>query len=151
MSDQEERVPEFGERTPGVHYVDRPGAYGVAFDEERRRVCVLRSHQGDFLPGGGAHAGESEEDTLRREVREECGRAVEVVRRVGFALQYVEDARGQHIAKRCSFYELRLGRTVAGQTEEDHEFLWMPIEDACARLSHESQRWAVDAAVRMPE
>ena len=136
---------------PGVEHVERPGTYGLAFDDEARHVCVMRTPSGDFLPGGGAHAGETEEETLRREVREECGRAVEIVRRVGFATQYIEDAEGRHLAKRCSFYEVRLERTVGGQIEEDHELLWMPIEEATARLSHESQRWALGAALRIRE
>lgn len=137
----------FGERRPGTHYTDRPGAYGIAIDPRTDRVAVMRTDNGHFLPGGGTDPGESDHETLAREVREECGRAVEVGRRIGDALQYVTKASdGNPYAKQCTFYEVWLGEQVAEPIEEDHSLVWMPLDEARERLTHESQRWALEIA-----
>ena len=53
----------------------RRGAYAVTLDPEGR-IAVNRNPRGLFLPGGGIEAGETPEDALARELREECGRAL---------------------------------------------------------------------------
>ena len=51
----------------------RPAAFGLIFHEEKILLLRMR-HTGKFhLPGGGIEVGESIEETLKREVREECG------------------------------------------------------------------------------
>lgn len=62
------------------HKGPRPSAILVTRDD-RGRVLLVRQHGGPFkgswlLPGGGVEAGESFEDALRREVREETGLAL---------------------------------------------------------------------------
>ena len=94
------------------------------------QVAVLRIGQRYFLPGGGAEPGESLEETLRREILEECGRAVEIVRPLGFAIEYVVADGEGYFAKQCSFFEARLGEREAQPTETDHELTWLPISDA---------------------
>ena len=73
---------EFGNRLQGQHYHPRPGSYAVIFTDDGQ-VAVMRGSQGDFLPGGGAEPGESLEATLRREIMEECGCEVEILRPLG--------------------------------------------------------------------
>ncbi len=103
-----ERVPEFGERVFGVHYVRRPGSYGLAFDDTNK-VCLMRIQVGYFILGGGADSGETEEETLTREVREECGHAVEIVRRIGVAIQNVLAEGEGYFAKRVCILRIAVG------------------------------------------
>ena len=85
---KEENWPEFGVRKPEQIYAPRPGAYAVISDAEGC-VAVMRTPRGCYLPGGGSEGGETSEETLVREVREECGFDVSVVRRLGTAVEYV--------------------------------------------------------------
>ena len=62
----------------------RIGLFALIFDHEER---VLLGHRRDIdwwnLPGGGMEAGETVDEALRREVREETGLEVEVEQLVG--------------------------------------------------------------------
>jgi 8-oxo-dGTP diphosphatase len=101
-----------------------------------------------FLPGGGAEPGEAPEQTLARELREECGRAARILRRLGEATQLISRG-GRFIAKRGIYFEARFTDDSSRcPVEPDHELLWLPPADAIARLKHESQRWAVEAWMR---
>ena len=61
----------------------RIGVYALVFDDGR----VLLAHRSDIdwwnLPGGGMEVGETVEEAMRREVREETGLEVQIERLVG--------------------------------------------------------------------
>lgn len=108
----------------------------------------MRTRPGYFLPGGGAKDGEPEEETLQREVLEECGCSVEVVRKIGAATQYTFAGGSAYYAKQCTFFEVRLGERIAEPTEVDHKLVWVAVAEALELLVEESQRWAIEEALR---
>lgn len=58
--------------------IRRPAAYAVIVLDGRLLLLRLRSTMKYHLPGGGIEEGESAEQTVRREVREETGIEIEV-------------------------------------------------------------------------
>jgi 8-oxo-dGTP diphosphatase len=65
---------------PRERLVLRPAAYALILHQGRILLLTMR-HTGKYhLPGGGIHPDESIEETLRREVREETGIAIQVER-----------------------------------------------------------------------
>lgn len=136
-------VPAFGERPPDADVRDRPGAYALLFDADGR-IAVMVTPRGHYLPGGGCDPGESREDALRREVIEECGLACRAMRHLGDADEYVHaPAEASWFRKRGAFFAVEAGAAMAAPAETDHRLRWMAPADAAARLSHGSQRYAV--------
>ena len=141
-------IPEFGVREPGQRYDPRPGSYGLLSDD-KGRIAVLQTPQGCFLPGGGTEGEESPEETLVREVREECGFVVSILGRVGEAIEYVHTIGSEFgIRKECVFFAATVGETCGMATEDDHVLIWLEPHDAKKRLTHGSQRWAMARASR---
>lgn len=89
-------------------------------------------------PGGGVEEGESPEDALRREIREELGIALQDVRALG-AIHHVWHWNGRAVAERAWMFlgnladDERLSRGEApALTEVNGEcvkMLWRPIAD----------------------
>ncbi len=143
MTTENDSISEFGGKLPGRVYVPRPSAYGLIYDASGC-LAVLQTPRGGFLPGGGIEAGESPEDALRREVREECSFAIEVGRPLGAAAEY-RDTPGHAFAirKDCLFFAARVVGAGGAATEPGHTLHWLSPAEAETRLAHGSQKWIV--------
>jgi 8-oxo-dGTP diphosphatase len=140
---------EFGKPDPALTYVDRLSAYGV-IQNESGALAVIKTPDGYFLPGGGAHTGETAEEALRREIVEETGYAPEILSNIGIAAQltYAEDKR-VHYRKVGHFFLARFAGKIAEPVEADHELIWCLADEAMRRMTHEYQAWAVREAHRL--
>lgn len=130
---------------PEGDVVARPGAYAVLVDEQWR-IALVRVPDGVYLPGGGIEAGESAEEALRREVREETGLEIDIVSPMGMARQYVF-WRGTHYNKHGHYYLCR-PKQQGTATELDHELIWVRGTQAMKQLTHASQQWMVSRALK---
>ncbi|MCC8190704.1 MAG: NUDIX hydrolase [Planctomycetes bacterium] len=72
----------------------------VFLRDERGRLLMVKTRYADAvkwsLPGGGHHHGESLADTARREMREETGVAVRLIRHMG-VIERIEPAWSLHL------------------------------------------------------
>jgi len=135
-------IPEFGERIQGQTYVPRPGAYALITDS-RDLVGIIRTNSGYFLPGGGIEAGETAEDALIRELREELGWTARILDRVGEAVQYLVAEGEGYLAVRGTFFRVRLLERVT-KGEPNGELEWLSASDAIQRLGRRSDAWAIE-------
>ena len=141
-------IPEFGAREPGQRYDPRPGSYGLISDD-KGRIAVLQTPQGCFLPGGGSEGGETPEDTLVREVSEECRFHVAIIGEVNEAIEHVHTLGNEFgIRKECVFFAATVSEMCGMATEVDHTTIWLESNEAEKRLAHGTQRWAVARASR---
>jgi RimJ/RimL family protein N-acetyltransferase/8-oxo-dGTP pyrophosphatase MutT (NUDIX family) len=139
-------TPRFGHRFENRSYIFRPGSYAVIANP-RGQVCVVEGLRGNGLPGGGAEGGEKPEQTLHREMREECGREIIIEREVGFAIEFVHSVVEGNFEKHCTFFQAQFaddGKPVTA--EPGISLLWLPPAEAIAVLTPESHRWAVARA-----
>ena len=138
-------ITEIGKRLPGVDYQDRPGSYALIFAQPGH-VVVVDTPSGRYLPGGGADEGETEIQTLEREVAEECGFICTSAIFVTKATQYVHAPGEGYIAKRCSFFQVDIAESTTPPIEDDHKVRSVPVSEALESLRHESQQYALRLA-----
>jgi len=130
----------FGEISPGLKYIDRPAAYAVILGDEGR-VAVVRGKRGWFLPGGGIDPGETPEETILREAREEIAREVSLGELLGEATQYFSVGE-EHRRLYATFYTATLGALVDNDPKYDLEWVW--LAEARSDFFHACHVWAVE-------
>lgn len=132
--------PTFGSFQSELTYRRRLGAYAVIFDE-RGRFASVKVKNGFFLPGGGIEAGEFPEQTLAREVREECAHEVIIGKFLGSAVQFFSEKDGSmHWEFHCSYFAAQFGTPL--DNEPEHELLWLEVSDA-DKLAFDVHRWGI--------
>ena len=143
-----EAIPEFGERSPARTYRDRPAGYAVIFDEMGRMAACRVSGKGHHLLGGATDPGETHDQALRREIREEIGYVATVGEKIGVAAQCMDIAGEGAIRKVGHFFLAQLGEAV-GPGEDDHELVWLERTRLPDAIKDEYQRWAVARALEL--
>jgi 8-oxo-dGTP pyrophosphatase MutT (NUDIX family) len=138
--------PVFGRPSGELPLVPRPGAYAIALDESGLLAVVL-ARGGPHLPGGGQDPGESLEQTLVREVREEIAHDAAVGACVGSASVHADSPEeGACFLKQGTFFLVTVGAPVEGVTPE-HELVWMPPAQFARESPDPSHVWALRRAL----
>jgi 8-oxo-dGTP pyrophosphatase MutT (NUDIX family) len=98
---------------------------------------------GSYLVGGGIQAGETPEQTVEREAKEECGLLLKSRSVLGRAVDIVHSTRENAcFEKRSTFLAADL-IGITSPEEHDHELIWVDRSEAISMLSHAGHRWAV--------
>jgi 8-oxo-dGTP diphosphatase len=126
--------------------VFRAGA-GGSFD-----IALIRTHEGRWqLPKGWVEAGEPQEQTAIREVREEAGVQAELVGKLD-SIEYwyrsnYDPGEPVRVHKFVNFFLLRyLGGSTDDHDHEVQEARFVDIDDAMRMLAFASERRVVEMA-----
>lgn len=134
----------FGDKIDHADYVLRKGAYAVII--EAQAVAAIQGTKSYFLPGGGIEGKETEEETLTRELREECNASVEILGLIGQATDYLfSAAEGCHFEKCGTFFLARF------LTPPDENLIWIPVSDASKLFRQEGHVWAINQTIKKRE
>ena len=114
----------------------------------RPHVAVVRVRDRVLaLPKGHPEQGEAAQDAALREVREETGLEATPVEKLG-EIRYGYARDGDRVLKIVSFFLLRYrsGR-LDDHDHEVEEALWIPLEEAPARLAHRGEKEMAETAL----
>lgn len=123
----------------------RPAAVGVVFDETKTQVLLIKRNDVPVwvLPGGGIEEGESPEQAVVREVEEETGLQVEIIRKIAeyFPLN--------KLAKETHLFECRHthGSLLTGSETSDLAFY--PLSALPKNFFIVHQDWLQDALLNV--
>jgi 8-oxo-dGTP pyrophosphatase MutT (NUDIX family) len=132
--------------TAEVH--PRPAAYAVIHGDYGRVAAVsavVRDKLQYWLPGGGSLAGETADQTINREVREELGREVQLIEHIGKAVQFFyagDEKRWYRMT--AEFWRAEFIGTPVGLGE--HELRWLDPDQQHDDFFHACHGWAVERA-----
>ena len=125
----------------------RAGCCAVIFDDTRQKVLLTRRTDNGMwcLPGGGMDPGESAEETCVREVYEETGLQVQVVRLIGvytspdFMIEYPDGNRVQGVAMNFEVRVLSGQPRISAETTDLNYFSLAEMQGMVV-MSNQKQR-----------
>lgn len=141
---------QFGRADPGVDYRRRHAVFGILVRDGRiATVRVTRDVPYHDLPGGAVETGESEEQALVREFREETGLTIRPLERLLEAGQYFRKSDGAPVNNTGGLWTVELiSSDPASKVEDDHDLVWLDPNAALDALRHDAHAWAVTAWLR---
>jgi 8-oxo-dGTP diphosphatase len=120
--------------TEPTDYAERQTVRAVVVDDKGNTIMY-----GAFLLGGGIDEGESDEEAVHREVMEEAGIKVEILKPIGEARGYRDIKKIAFIVRGylCRYIETAGAPTTEQEDEVGREIIWMRPEEAIGRLEAE--------------
>jgi 8-oxo-dGTP diphosphatase len=134
----------------GQRYIRRPGVYAILLDGDH----LLATHQAapipEFqLPGGGIDRGEQPIPALHREVLEETGWKIAVIRQVGAFRRFTYMPEYDLWAEKlCRVYLARPVLRLGPPSEAGHSAVWLPVGKALTLLGNAGDRGMLAGLLR---
>lgn len=123
----------------------KQAVYGIVFNPERTEVLMVKRRDIPVwvLPGGGRDSGETPEEGAMREVLEETGYRVEIIRKVAEYLPVNKMTQYTHV------FECRIVEGSAQITDETQGICFYPLK-RLSKLPPPFEGWILDAAANHP-
>ncbi len=125
----------------GSEYTLRKSARVILLNKEGNMATqYLKTYKYHKLPGGGIDSGESTEDAIKREVKEEVGCDCTIIRPVGMTIEYRNKHNLLHISY-CYVAEVvgEIGEPALEEEEikEGQETLWLSPHEVLEKMRHD--------------
>lgn len=126
----------------GDTYELRKSARGIVLNENGEMATqYLNTYTYHKLPGGGVDPGETIEEALKREIKEEVGCDCEITKPLGVTIEYRNKYKLLHIS--YGFAAKVIGEVgnpalEEGEIEEGQETLWLPPEEVLEKMKNDN-------------
>jgi bis(5'-nucleosidyl)-tetraphosphatase len=130
-------------------------AGAIIFKKEKRKIFYLLLHypglrnSRDYwdLPKGHIENGESNEETVRREVAEETGiKDLNLVPGFEEIIKYFFQWEGKNIFKTVTFFLAQTDTKEAKISKEHIGFLWLPCQEAIEKVAFKNAKEVIKKA-----
>ena len=114
---------------------------------EDGKVLIVQENEGHWgLPKGHVEGNETEEETAKREVKEETNLDVEIDSSKKYEMNYIID---DEIDKTVYFFPARvIGGKAQRQESEITQIKWVPVEEAASTLTYDNAKEMLEYALR---
>lgn len=124
----------------GEKYPLREAARAIVIDNHNMVALLhVKNEQHYKLPGGGIEQSEDKEIALQRECREEIGSEIEVIREIGYIVEYRKIFNLKQISY-CYLAKLKGEKGIPSYTDKElakgFEQIWLPYDQALELLSN---------------
>jgi 8-oxo-dGTP diphosphatase len=123
----------FGQQLKTEQYIDRPGAYAILLNDAEE-ICLINEKGRYTLPGGGSDPGESLEETVSREVKEETGYDIKIINTLDYAIQYCLAKGEGYFKKECTYFECKVSGNLQSEYESGQYPEWFEPRVALEKL-----------------
>lgn len=134
----------FGEKENETYYT-RCGAYIIPLRDDK--VGVINASKGYFLIGGGKEDGETDEETILRECREETGFLAVISEKVCSGESFVLDPDFGYFHPVQSYYSGSLTEKLCEPSEETNHLEWIAFDEIEEKLYSPMQCRAVKEVI----
>ena len=114
-------------------YKLREAARAIVLDDKNKIAFLNVGHEFHKIPGGGVKKGESLEKALHREMYEETGCTVKIIKELGKIIEYKDKFGEKHISY-CyvvqKIKKLSSPKFTKQETKDGYKLSWIKIEDA---------------------
>ncbi len=120
---------------------------GIIFSKDRKNVLLIKRRDVPVwvLPGGGKEEGESYEEAIIREIKEETGFSVKITKTIG---EYFPMNR---LSRHTYLYECEILDGRATISNETKEVKFFPLDSLPKLMPPPYDEWIEDAAKNLPQ
>lgn len=134
-----------------MELIEKVSAGGLIIKDDQVLVLYVPSHDETVFPKGIVESDESFEETAIREILEETGYHVEVVDELG-SNTYEFEEFGKRYRKTVHYFLMKLvdEKEIPQpnlQPGEEFEAVWLPINQALEKLTHQENKVILSRAV----
>lgn len=142
-------MKEIGISKKDKKYKKREAVYSIIERKSDDRIAIVTDKENVyFLLGGGSITGESDIETLKREVIEETGYSLKKIKYFDKIRSWYYSDKYGYVDTQAIIFISEFNKKVTNPIELDHKVLWVSPNEYKDKLYYEYQRYILNEYIR---